>query len=183
MKQDAHGIQTTRLVLRPWRQSDLDAFSQMHQDADVMADAGGPITADACAAKLQRYMTAFQTDSYTRWCVEDAQRRFVGYVGINHHPEHHRLGKHDEIGWRLNKQFWGQGFAIEAAKAALDDGYDRLQLSCVFSCTSPTNIRSQSVMQRLLFSRCAEFDFNWKNDDGSELPVLVWQAHKGRGRT
>lgn len=148
----------------------------MHRDADVMADQTGPLTADACAAKLHRYRSAFRTDGYSRWCVEDRQKRFVGYVGINHHVDHLWLGKHDEIGWRMNKEFWGQGLATEAARAALDDGFDRLHLSCVFSCTSPTNIRSQSVMRRLSLSRCAEFDFTWKNDDGSELAVLVWQA-------
>lgn len=178
MNRDGHIIQTPRLILRPWLPSDLDAFSNMHRDADVMADMGGPLTDARCAAKLQRYLSAFRNDGYSRWCVTDRDQRFVGYVGINHHADHPHLGKHDEIGWRLNKTFWGQGLATEAAKAALDDGFDRLQLPCVFSCASPTNIRSQSVMQRLGLARSAEFDFIWKDDDGSELPVLVWRADR-----
>jgi RimJ/RimL family protein N-acetyltransferase len=176
MKQPGHIIETPRLVLRPWRLSDLDAFSQMHRDADVMADMNGPLTADACRGKLDRYLTAFRVHGYSRWCVEDRQKQFVGYVGINHHEEHQWLGRHDEIGWRLNKRFWGQGLATEAAKAVLDDAFGRLRLPCVFSCTSPTNIRSQSVMTRLGLSRSATLDFTWKGDDGLQLPVLVWQS-------
>lgn len=177
MPETDHIIETTRLVLRPWRQSDLGAFSQMHQDADVMADAGGPMTDDACKAKLQRYLSAFETHGYSRWRVEDRQKRFVGYVGINHHAEHRWLGQHDEIGWRLNKQFWGQGLATEAAKAVLDDASGRLRLSCVFSCTAPTNLRSQSVMARLSLTRRADLDFIWQGDDGLQLPALVWQSN------
>jgi RimJ/RimL family protein N-acetyltransferase len=171
-----HIIETARLVLRPWRLSDLNAFAQMHRDADVMADAGGPLTDDACRRKLDRYLAAFRTDGYSRWCVEDRQKRFAGYVGINYHEKHHWLGQHDEIGWRLNTQFWGQGLATEAAKAVLDDAFGRLKLSCVFSCTSPTNIRSQAVMMRLSLSRCATQDFVWQGDDGRQLPVLVWKT-------
>lgn len=177
MTQPGHIIKTSRLVLRPWLLSDLDAFSRMHRDNEVMADMNGPLTADASKVKLDRYLTAFRTDGYSRWCVEDHEKRFVGYVGINYHAKHNWLGQHDEIGWRLNKSFWGQGFATEAAKAALDDGLGRLRLPRVFSCTSPTNLRSQSVMAKLPLSRCANLDFIWKGDDGAQLPVLIWQSH------
>jgi RimJ/RimL family protein N-acetyltransferase len=177
MPQSDHIIETNRLILRPWQPSDIGAFSQMHQDADVMADAGGPMSDAACQTKLDRYLSAFQTHGYSRWCVEDRQMQFVGYVGINHHQQHNWLGRHDEIGWRLNKAFWGQGLATEAAKAALVDGFERLRLTRVFSCTAPTNLRSQSVMAKLSLSRCADLDFIWKGDDGAQLPVMVWQSH------
>jgi RimJ/RimL family protein N-acetyltransferase len=176
MKKSGYFIETERLVLRPWRASDLGSFSAMHADSKVMADQGGPLSAVESKAKLQRYCLSFNTQGYSRWCVVDRQEEFVGYVGIVRHVAHPSLGKHDEIGWRLNKRYWGQGFATEAAKAALDDAFNRLKLTQVFSCTSPDNTRSQAVMNRLSLQRSAEFDFNWKNDDGSVLPVLVWRA-------
>jgi RimJ/RimL family protein N-acetyltransferase len=178
MKTSHHAIDTERLMLRPWRASDLGSFSAMHADSEVMADQGCPLSAAESEAKLQRYSLSFQTHGYSRWCVVDRQEEFVGYVGIVHHDAHPSLGKHDEIGWRLNKRYWGQGFATEAAKAAMDDAFYRLKLTQVFSCTSPENIRSQAVMNRLSLQRAAQFDFNWKNDDGSELPVLVWRAQR-----
>ena len=180
MKTSRHFIETERLLLRPWRASDLSSFSEMHADAEVMADQGGPISAVESEAKLQRYCLSFDAEGYSRWCVVDRQEKFVGYVGIVHHAAHPSLGKHDEIGWRLNKRCWGQGFATEAAKASLDDAFNHLNLTQVFSCTSPVNTRSQAVMNCLSLRRSAELDFNWKNDDGSEHPVLVWRAQSNQ---
>lgn len=178
MKTSDHFIETERLLLRPWQASDLGSFSAMHADSEVMADQGGPLSAVETKAKLERYSLSFRTQGYTRWCVVDRQERFVGYVGIVHHATHQSLGTHDEIGWRLNRQNWGRGYATEAARASLDDAFSRLKLTQVFSCTSPHNTRSQAVMKRLPLQRSADYDFNWKNDDGSEQPVLVWRAQK-----
>jgi RimJ/RimL family protein N-acetyltransferase len=180
MKKSGYFIETERLVLRPWRASDLGSFSAMHADSEVIADQGGPLSAAESEAKLQRYSLALRTHGYSRWCVTDRQEKFVGYVGVVHHDAHPSLGKHDEIGWRLNRRYWGQGFATEAAKASLDDAFNRLQLTQVFSCTSPDNTRSQAVMNRLSLQRAAQFDFNWKNDDGLVLPVLVWRAQRSQ---
>jgi RimJ/RimL family protein N-acetyltransferase len=180
MKRSHHAIETGRLLLRPWRAADIGSFSAMHADSEVMADQGGPLSAAESEAKLQRYSHSFQTHGYSRWCVVDRQEKFVGYVGIVHHDAHPSLGKHDEIGWRLNNHYWGRGYATEAAKASLDDAFNRLKLTQVLSCTSPDNTRSQAVMNRLALRRSAEFDFIWKNDDGSEQPVLVWRAQRSQ---
>lgn len=176
MKSTNHYLQTERLILRPWKKSDLLPFSEMHDDPVVMADLDGRISMKSSKEKLRRYSLSFKTLGYGRWCVVDRQNSFVGYVGISHHDTHHALGEHDEIGWRLNKKFWGLGLASEAAKAALLDGFTRLKMKRVWSCTSPTNTRSQAVMERLSMQRAFEHDFNWTNSDGSERPVLVWSA-------
>jgi RimJ/RimL family protein N-acetyltransferase len=80
-----HLIETERLVLRPWRASDLGSFSAMHADSEVMADQGGPLSAVESDAKLLRYCLSLRTHGYSRWCVVDRQETFVGYVGIVHH--------------------------------------------------------------------------------------------------
>ena len=178
MKTHENFIETKRLLLRPWQASDLGSFAAMHADSQVMADQGGAISAVESEAKLQRYCRSFDAQGYSRWCVVDRQEKFVGYVGIVHHDAHPSLGMHDEIGWRLNRRSWGQGLATEAAKASLDDAFNRLKLTQVFSCTSPDNTRSQAVMKRLSLQRSTEFDFDWKNDDGSVQPVLVWRAQR-----
>lgn len=176
MKSTNLSLETDRLTLRSWEASDLISFSEMHSDPVVMADVDGPISIEESEEKIRRYSLSFQTRGYGRWCVIDRQNSFVGYVGISHHDTHEVLGEHDEIGWRLNKKFWGLGLATEAAKAALIDGFTRLGLKRVWSCTSPTNKRSPAVMERLSMQRASECDFNWKNADGTEQPVLVWSA-------
>lgn len=65
-----------------------------------------------------------------------------------------------EIGWRLARPFWGAGYAAEAARAALADGFDRLALSEVVSFTVPANRRSRAVMERLEMRHSPADDFD-----------------------
>lgn len=176
MQRPDHSIQTERLVLRSWQPSDLAPFADMHADADVMSDLGGPISAEASRTKFEQYSSSYQTFGYSRWCVLDRQNRFIGYVGIVHRGTDQPLGEHDEIGWRLRKEFWGQGFATEAAEATLIDAFQRLKLRDILSYTSHDNLRSQSVMKRLSLVRAADLDTSWRNEDGSEEPIMVWRV-------
>jgi len=176
MQRPSHRIQTDRLILRSWQPSDLASFAQMHADIDVMSDLGGPISARESRIKFERYSDAYETFGYSRWCVLDRQNRFIGYVGIVHRGDDQPLGEHDEVGWRLRKEFWGQGFATEAAKATLRDARRRLKLRDILSYTSHDNLRSQSVMRRLSLVRAADLDTNWRNEDGSEEPIMVWRV-------
>ena len=179
MTRPEYDICTQRLRLRPWRDSDLDAFADLHADPEVMADLGGPETREQSAQKFQRYVTAYRAHGYSRFCVETLVGQFIGYVGVFPRQLDHSIGRHDEIGWRLARSTWGQGYATEAARAALADAFERHGLSEILSYTAPDNIRSQKVMARLGLQRAPERDFVW--DDGEHTPeqVWVWVAQKG----
>ena len=68
-----------------------------------------------------------------------------------------------EVGWRLAKESWGNGYATEAARAAVDDGFDRLGLDEIVSFTAVDNIRSQRVMQKIGMTRNPAEDFDHPN--------------------
>jgi RimJ/RimL family protein N-acetyltransferase len=82
------------------------------------------------------------------------------------------LGEGVEIGWRLIRKAWGQGFATEAARAALDDGFRRMGFDEVLTYTSPTNVRSQAVMLRLGLTREVTRDFAYEVDGVTYLTVV-----------
>ena len=65
-----------------------------------------------------------------------------------------------EIGWRLLPSHWGRGYALEAARAVLDDGFGRLGLSEIVAFTVPANHRSWGLMERLGMQRDADHDFD-----------------------
>ena len=69
-----------------------------------------------------------------------------------------------EMGWRLTRATWGQGYATEAAAAAIADGFQRLRFPEILAFTSPTNLRSQAVMRRLGMTRRAELDFDYPGE-------------------
>ena len=65
-----------------------------------------------------------------------------------------------EVGWRLARAYWGRGYATEAARASLDDGFSRLALDRIVSFTVPANRPSLAVMERLGMARVEGGDFD-----------------------
>jgi RimJ/RimL family protein N-acetyltransferase len=168
-------LETPRLRLRCWRESDRDALAAMHADAEVMADHGRLLSRTESDAKLDRYAAAFHQHGLGRWAVEDRGGDFLGYVGIMPSPPAHPLGPHVEIGWRLIRRAWGHGYATEAARAALADGFGRVGLTEILAYTGPNNLRPQAVMARLGLKRDQARDFT-AHDDGVAWHGLVWVA-------
>ncbi len=162
-------IDTPRLRLRNWQDADREAFAALHADAEVMHDLGGPIDRAASDEKLDRYMAAFERHGFSRWVIENRNGDFLGYAGVMSREGDHPLGPHCEVGWRLVRRAWGQGYATEAARASLDDVFSRLRLTEVVSYTAPDNVRSQRVMERLRLKRDPSRDFTMDYDNLDEM--------------
>ena len=173
-------LNTPRLRLRYWRETDRDALAAMHADTEVMADHGRALTRPESDAKLARYAVSFECQGFGRWAVETLAGDFLGYVGVMPSWPGHPLGPHSEIGWRLVRLAWGHGYATEAAHAALADAFARVGLDEILAYTSPDNVRSQAVMTRLRLHRDPERDFTAHND-GVDWRGLVWVARRPHG--
>ena len=169
-------IETPRLRLRPWREVDRDAFAALNADPEVARDLGGPLSRTRSDAKLDRYIAAFEKNRFCRWSIDDRVGEFLGYAGVMPVGAAHPLGEHHEIGWRLRRTAWGQGYASEAARAALDDVFARIGLAEVLSYTAPDNPRSQAVMERLGLKRDPTRDFVARYDGHDAWHGLVWVA-------
>ncbi|HTX48074.1 MAG TPA: GNAT family N-acetyltransferase [Caulobacteraceae bacterium] len=164
-------IETPRLRLRPWRESDRDAFAEMHADPEVMVDAPRPLSREKSDRKLDRYVAAFERDGLCQWAVETLDGDFIGYAGATRIPDSHPLGAHAGAGWRLVRRAWGRGYATEAARAAFEDAFRRVGVREILAYTSPDNARSQAVMARLSMRRERQLDFTADDWTG-----LVWSA-------
>ena len=172
-------IETARVRLRPWREPDRAPLAVMHADLEVMADYGGPLSRAESDAKLDRYMAAFAQHGFSRWVIEDGDGGFLGYVGVMPIAPDHPAAPGVEIGWRLVRSAWGKGYATEAARAALGDGFERHGWAEVLSYTAPDNLRSQAVMGRLGLSREPDRDFVAGSGDDA-WTGLVWVARPDR---
>lgn len=173
-------LETERLILRPWQPRDRDPFAAMNADAQVMADLGGPLSREASDAKYERFDRVYEENGFTRWVLEGKVSpflgEFMGYTGLVPVPVDHPLGMHYDIGWRLVHSAWGNGFACEAARAALDDAFTRCGLDEVLAYTAPSNSRSQSVMAKLGLTRDAGRDFSKDYDELGTWNARVWSA-------
>ncbi|MDP3660449.1 GNAT family N-acetyltransferase [Phenylobacterium sp.] len=170
-------IETDRLVLRPLLPSDGDAFAEMHADAEVMRDYGAPFTRAESDAKLERYAEAFARLGYGRMAVDSRGGGFVGYVGILPiHERHVSLGAGVEVGWRLVRSAWGQGYATEAARAVFDDGFRLRGFREIIAFTARDNLRSQAVMVRLGMARQPMRDFTFEANGRVYDSIVYAQA-------
>jgi RimJ/RimL family protein N-acetyltransferase len=166
-------IQTERLKLRPWRETDRDAFAAMNADAEVMHDYPAPLTHAESDAKLDRYQANIERLGYGRWLMERREDgAFLGYVGVMPIWDDHPCAPGVVIGWRMIRRAWGFGYASEGAAAALRDGFERLKFLEIIAYTTPINARSRAVMERLAMTRDAARDYR----DPLHGPFVVYAA-------
>jgi RimJ/RimL family protein N-acetyltransferase len=152
-------IETARLILRPWRDSDLPLFAEQNADPVVMRYLVGPLTraqSDEYAAKAIRHRAE---TGYGKWAVEaPGVAPFIGAVGLTRVVYEASFTPAVEVAWRLHRNYWGRGYATEAARAAIDDGFTRVGLPEIVAVTALGNTASQRVMERLGMTRTIEFD-------------------------
>lgn len=166
-------MQTPRLILRPWRETDRPVFAAMNADPEVMHDYPAPLSRAESDAKLDRYQSNIDRAAFGRWVIERREdAAFLGYTGMMPIFADHPCAPGVEIGWRMIRAAWGFGYASEAAAAALRDGFDRLGLAEVIAYTGVGNLRSQAVMRRLGMVRDAARDFT----DPNAGPFVVYVA-------
>ena len=95
------------------------------------------------------------------WAVElQESSNFIGFTGLAVPAWNPRFGPCVEIGWRLAHDSWSHGYATEAARAALDHGFNVLRLDEIVSFTAAINLRSERVMQRLGMRHAPADDFD-----------------------
>lgn len=142
-------IQTSRLQLRQWRADDLPAFASLNADAEVMAFFPETLTtaqSDALAMRQQSLITA---NGFGFWALEHtASAQLLGFVGLNPVTDF-PWGDGVEIGWRLARPYWGNGYATEAALAARDFAFTHLALETLLSFAVVDNVASRAVMSRI----------------------------------
>jgi RimJ/RimL family protein N-acetyltransferase len=150
-------INTPRLQLRQWQPADFAPFAAMNADPIVMEFFPALLTTDQSDA-LANKMTALIADrGWGFWAVEILESGvFAGFVGLNEPNYPLPCSPCVEVGWRLDKAFWGKGYATEAGNAALDFAFNTLELAEVVSFTAMPNVRSQAVMQRLGMSNTGQ---------------------------
>lgn len=154
-------LRTPRLLLRPWRDTDLAPFAALNADPEVRRWFAGTLTredSDAQAARHQKHIT---THGFGFWAVEaPGTAAFIGLVGLQHVTFAAPFAPAVEIGWRLARAYWGMGYATEAARAALAHAFGPLGLSEVVSFAVPGNLASRRVMERIGMTHDPDGDFD-----------------------
>jgi RimJ/RimL family protein N-acetyltransferase len=152
-------LTTERLILRPWQDEDLEPLFAINGDPESMRYFAATMTraeSDAWAARMRVH---FAEHGWGFWVVaEAASGDFVGVVGLMTIPWQADFTPAVEIGWRIGARFRRQGYAEEAARAALGFGFAALGLASIVAFTVPGNAASWKLMEKLGMRHEGEFD-------------------------
>ncbi|HSJ01431.1 MAG: GNAT family N-acetyltransferase [Verrucomicrobium sp.] len=147
-------LETDRLVLRQWQDSDIEPYAALNADARVMEHFPAPLTREASDAMALKCQKLIEERGWGLWAVELRESgQFIGHVGLHVPFWPLPFSPCVEIGWRLAFSAWGRGLATEAARAALRVGFEEAGLQEIVSFTALSNVRSQAVMERLGMKR------------------------------
>ena len=154
-------LSTPRLLLRRWCAADREPFAQLNSDPAVMEHLPALLTRAESDGLIARIEDGFDERGYGLWALElRATGELVGFAGLEVPSFAAHFTPAVEIGWRLARSAWGQGYAAEAAKASLAFGFEQAGIGEIVSFTSTANARSQAVMRRLGMTRNPADDFD-----------------------
>jgi len=175
---------TARLTLRDWREEDWPVFWRVTNTEPVMRWLGG-VADEAARSAARARVESYQADhGHTFWVVERREDgALLGFCGLKRSNQAGGPQGMMEVGWRLREDAWGQGYAKEAATAALDLAFGRFGADEVIALTVQNNTPSWGLMVRLGMERRADLDFDSPDFDPENPRIIAyaitragWQA-------
>ena len=165
-----HELTTPRLLLRQWRESDLEPFRVMCADEEVMKYFTSPLSMQESDQMAQRCQALIAERGWGFWAAEEVDsKQFIGFIGLHIPIAALPFSPCIEVGWRLAPDSWGKGLATEGARACLKFAFDKLKADEVVSFTAVQNRRSEAVMKRLGMARDKETFFHPAIEKGHPL--------------
>lgn len=181
-------LETERLILRDWRAEDWPEFFRVTNTPAVMQWLGGVLDAAGMAKQRARVEACREAHGFCFWVVERKDDgALLGFCGLKRAdaPGSTVTGA-IEVGWRLREDAWGQGYAKEAAIAALGAAFDRFGAEEVVALTVADNRESWGLMTRLGMRRRAELDYDdmrydhpWRRSIVYSVDRAAWGAFGG----
>ena len=141
-------ITTTRLILRPFTESDAEPLYSIFRDKDILRyfPNPNPPSLDRVQKFIIRQLDHWGEHKYGWWAVESIiQKGLIGWNGLQFLPETGEV----EIGYLLSRSYWGNGFATEGAKAGLKFGFEAFSLDRIIALVHPENKASIRVVEKL----------------------------------
>ena len=180
--------ETERLVLRDWRSADWPRFFAGTNTPEVMRWLGGVMDDAGRDATIGRVTGCAAAHGHCFWAAErKTDGEILGFCGLKRAdaPGSSVTGEM-EIGWRFRESAWGQGYAREAASAALTLGFERFGAGRIVALTVDGNTASWGLMRRLGMIRDESLDYVDPRYGADLNPTIVytidrdgWQGHDG----
>ncbi|MGH0051875.1 MAG: GNAT family N-acetyltransferase [Sphaerochaetaceae bacterium] len=167
-------IETPRLLLRELSQDDYACLSAILQDTQTMYAYEGAFNDTETQKWLAKMLTRYKTDGFGLWAaIQKDTGIMIGQAGLTWQTVDNRQVL--EVGYLFNRNYWGEGYAIEAAKACKEYAFTELHQCEVFSIIRDTNIASMNVAIRNGMLIRGRFIKHYR---GLDMPHLIFSARK-----
>jgi RimJ/RimL family protein N-acetyltransferase len=163
-------VTTSRLILREFKPSDATDLFGLNADAEVLRFTGDtPFDSVASAQDFIENYSHYADHGYGRWgLIQKSTGNFIGWCGLKYHKDE----EYTDLGYRIKRQFWGRGFATEAAMASMKLAFDEYELEMIVGRTAKENRRSVRVLEKLGMKF-------WKKDECHGIPeALIYRIRK-----
>ncbi len=163
-------LETKRLRIRLFREDDLDRLDEIHSDPEAMRYMGQVRTREQSRDLIRKYTDDFPKNRFTMWALEAKDSNdLVGRAGLSFLDGTDEI----EVGYLIDRKYWGQGFATEAAAACVGYGFEEVDLDWIVGIVQPPNKASLRVLEKLGFVYL-------RDDHYYEADVLYHRIEKSR---
>ncbi|TBW27166.1 GNAT family N-acetyltransferase [Gramella sp. KN1008] len=156
---DGYIFQSARLGFRNWQEADIDKLYKINSDKRVMEFFPSVVNREDTASFINRMKKMFIEKGFCYFALEKLKTgEFIGFTGLAEQSFESEVTPCIDIGWRLDSEYWGQGFATEAANACLNYGFNELNIEKIRSIAPVINERSIQVMIKIGMQKLTDFN-------------------------
>jgi RimJ/RimL family protein N-acetyltransferase len=147
-----------RLGFRNWSGKDLTEFSKLNADLEVMEHFPKPLTEKETADFIDRLKKHYADNGFNYFATEVLDSgEFIGFIGLAFKDFKTEFTPAVDIGWRLKKSSWGNGYATEGASRCLEFGFNQLNLEKIIATCTEKNVKSENVMKKIGMGKIGNF--------------------------
>ncbi len=147
-------VETTRFIMRELMDEDAFGMYALDSDPEVHKYLGNnPITSMQQAEEIINHVRQqYAANGIGRWAVVDkVNGAFIGWSGLKWETNLRSGSSYYDLGYRLRKEYWGQGFATKSARESLKYGFNSMSLEEIGAAAHIENIASNTILQKLGF--------------------------------
>ncbi|WP_062060412.1 GNAT family N-acetyltransferase [Aquimarina longa] len=143
-------FKSERLGFRNWVLDDLESLTEINNDDDVMEFFPSKLSKKDTKEFIIRMQNMFDKKGFCYFAVDLLESTdFIGFIGICEQTYLEELGAFIDIGWRLQKNSWGKGYATEGAKACVEFGFKHIGITEIYAVAPQINKKSEAVMKKI----------------------------------
>ena len=135
------------MILRPLEHADAEVLLRIYQTDGILRyfPPSIPSTLEKIQQFIVRQQQHWDSHGYGHWgLVPSGENQIIGWAGLQFLPELNET----EVGYLLDKSYWGKGFATEAARASIEFGFENCRLDHVIALVAPENLASRRVVEK-----------------------------------